>query len=258
MRVQVQHDAKWIERISALSKQYFKPTFLGAEFIDASVPAMYVGNHTMYGMLDAPMIIDYLYNEHKVAVVSIADHGHFYIPLWRDVYKKFGAIDGTREYVRSAMQQGYSILVFPGGGREVLKRKGEAYQLIWKERYGFLKLAQEFGYDIVPFAALGGDEAYDIGLDATSVVNTKLFQSLLKVPKLAKFLRYGEVIPSIPKRLIPKRLPFYFQFMPRQSLMQIHSVEELQDFREHIQQRIYTALSELKRQRAEEHAEFNK
>ena len=256
MQMQVQHDANWIKRLSLLSKQYFKPSFLGAEYIDASIPAMYVGNHTMYGMLDAPMIIDYLYNEHKVAVVSIADHGHFYIPLWRDLYKKFGAIDGTREYVRSAMQQGYSILVFPGGGREVLKRKGEAYQLIWKERYGFLKLAQEFGYDIVPFAALGGDEAYEIGLDATNVVNTKLFQSLLKVPKLAKFLRYGEVIPSLPKSLIPKRLPFYFQFMPRQSLMQIQNIEELQDFREHIQQQIYTALSELKRQRAEEHAEF--
>ncbi len=49
---------------------------------------------------------------------------------------------GIEDYVRSVMQQGYSILVFPGGGREVLKRKGEAYQLIWKQRYGFLKLAK--------------------------------------------------------------------------------------------------------------------
>ena len=46
--------------------------------------------------------------------------------------KKFGAIDGVQDYVRSAMQQGYSILVFPGGGREVLKQEGEQYQLIWK------------------------------------------------------------------------------------------------------------------------------
>ena len=33
---------------------------------------MYVGNHSMYGIFDSPMLIDYLYNEHKVAVVSIA------------------------------------------------------------------------------------------------------------------------------------------------------------------------------------------
>ncbi len=66
-----------------------------------------------------------LYNEDKVAVVSIADHSHFYVPLWREAVKKFGAVDGIQHYVRAVMQQGYSILVFPGGGREVLKRQGE-------------------------------------------------------------------------------------------------------------------------------------
>ena len=137
--LQVEHDAKWIKRLSALSKVYFRPTFIGAEHLDASQPAMYVGNHSMYGVLDSPMLIDYLYNEHQVAVVSIADHSHFYLPLWRSVVKKFGAVDGVPAYVREAMQQGYSILVFPGGGREVLKREGEQYHLIWKQRYGFFK-----------------------------------------------------------------------------------------------------------------------
>lgn len=75
--LQVEHDAKWIKRLSALSKVYFTPTFIGAEQLDASQPAMYVGNHSMYGVLDSPMLIDYLYNEHQVAVVSIADHSHF-------------------------------------------------------------------------------------------------------------------------------------------------------------------------------------
>lgn len=86
--MQVKHDGQWIRRLSALSKLYFTPTFLGAEYIDASRPAMYVGNHSMYGIFDSPMLIDYLYNEHKVAVVSIADHSHFYVPLWREAVKK--------------------------------------------------------------------------------------------------------------------------------------------------------------------------
>lgn len=251
--MQVHHDAKWIKRISALSKMYFTPTFLGTEYIDASKPAMYVGNHSIYGVLDAPMIIDYLYNEHKVAVVSIADHSHFYLPLWREIVKKFGAVDGVQEYVRRVMEQGYSILVFPGGGREVLKRKGEEYQLIWKQRYGFLKLAQEFQYDIVPFAALGGDEAFEIGFDATNFVNSKAFQTLLKVPQIDKLLRHGDVIPSLPKRLIPKRVPFYFQFMPRQSIMQIESLEQMQVFRTQIQQDIYQGLDQLREIRHQRH-----
>ncbi|WP_312331277.1 lysophospholipid acyltransferase family protein [Acinetobacter variabilis] len=243
--MQVKHDGAWIRRLSALSKLYFTPTFLGAENIDASRPAMYVGNHSMYGIFDAPMLIDYLYNQHQVAVVSIADHSHFYVPLWREAVKKFGAIDGIQDYVRSAMQQGYSILVFPGGGREVLKREGEQYQLIWKERYGFLKLAQEFQYDIVPFAALGGDEIYEIGFDANKIIQHKYFQKLLKIPQLNKLLRHGDVIPSLPKNLFPKRLPFYFQFMPRQLIHHVQHENDLIDFREHLQQKIYQGLKEL-------------
>lgn len=253
--LQVEHDAKWIKRLSALSKVYFTPTFIGAEQLDASQPAMYVGNHSLYGVLDSPMLIDYLYNEHQVAVVSIADHSHFYLPLWRSVVKKFGAVDGVPAYVREAMQQGYSILVFPGGGREVLKREGEQYQLIWKQRYGFLKLAQEFGYDIVPFAALGGDEVFDIGFDANKVVQHQYFQKLLQVPQLSRLLRKGEVIPSLPKHLIPKRLPFYFKFMPRQSLMHIENLEQLQQFRDLIAAEIYTGLADLRLLRQQQHGD---
>ncbi|VXA85642.1 Acyltransferase [Acinetobacter sp. 8I-beige] len=253
--LQVEHDAKWIKRLSALSKVYFTPTFIGAEQLDASQPAMYVGNHSLYGVLDSPMLIDYLYNEHQVAVVSIADHSHFYLPLWRSVVKKFGAVDGVPAYVREAMQQGYSILVFPGGGREVLKREGEQYQLIWRQRYGFLKLAQEFGYDIVPFAALGGDEVFDIGFDANKVVQHQYFQKLLQVPQLNRLLRKGEVIPSLPKHLIPKRLPFYFKFMPRQSLMHIENLEQLQQFRDLIAAEIYTGLADLRVLRQQQHGD---
>ena len=253
--LQVEHDAKWIKRLSALSKVYFTPTFIGAEQLDASQPAMYVGNHSLYGVLDSPMLIDYLYNEHQVAVVSIADHSHFYLPLWRSVVKKFGAVDGIPAYVREAMQQGYSILVFAGGGREVLKREGEQYQLIWKQRYGFLKLAQEFGYDIVPFAALGGDEVFDIGFDANKVVQHQYFQKLLQVPQLSRLLRKGEVIPSLPKHLIPKRLPFYFKFMPRQSLMHIENLEQLQQFRDLIAAEIYTGLADLRVLRQQQHGD---
>ena len=253
--LQVEHDAKWIKRLSALSKVYFTPTFIGAEQLDASQPTMYVGNHSMYGVLDSPMLIDYLYNEHQVAVVSIADHSHFYLPLWRSVVKKFGAVDGVPAYVREAMQQGYSILVFPGGGREVLKREGEQYHLIWKQRYGFLKLAQEFGYDIVPFAALGGDEVFDIGFDANKVVQHQYFQKLLQVPQLSRLLRKGEVIPSLPKHLIPKRLPFYFKFMPRQSLMHIENLEQLQQFRDLIAAEIYTGLADLRVLRQQQHGD---
>ncbi|WOE40436.1 lysophospholipid acyltransferase family protein [Acinetobacter chinensis] len=256
--LKIQHNSKIIKMISALQRYYFRPTFLGAENLNSQKPAMYVGNHTVYGVLDSPVLIDYLFTEHKIAVVSLADHIHFRIPLWREMVKKVGGIDGVQEYARQAMKQGYSILVFPGGGREVIKRKGEEYQLIWKERYGFLKLAQEYEYDIAPFAALGGDEAFDLKYDVNALLQKKWFQKLLSYPEVGRLLRQGEMIPSIPGNIIPKRIPFYFKFLPRKSLMHVQDLNGLQQLRSQIQLDIYTGLEDLKTYRAQHHPEFQR
>ena len=247
--LKIQHNSKIIKMISALQRYYFRPTFLGTENLNPQKPAMYVGNHTIYGVLDSPILIDYLFNEHKIAVVSLADHMHFHIPIWKEVVKRVGGVDGIQEYAKEAMRQGYSILVFPGGGREVIKRKGEAYQLIWKQRFGFLKLAQEFGYDIAPFVALGGDEVFDLGFDANVLLKQKWFNKLLSNKKIGSFLRHGEVIPSIPTHIIPKRIPFYFKFMPRLAIDQIETMEELIAFRDDLQQLIYAEIESLKQVR---------
>ena len=245
-QLEIKHNSKLLRAISALQRYYFRPTFLGAENLNPQKPAMYVGNHTIYGVLDSPILIDYLYNEHKIAIVSLADHMHFHIPVWKEVVKRVGGVDGVQAYARQAMQQGYSILVFPGGGREVIKRKGEAYQLIWKQRYGFLKLAQEFGYDIAPFVALGGDEVFELGFDVNMLLKQKWFNKILSNPKIGSFLRNGEVIPSIPKHIIPKRIPFYFKFMPRLSIDQIETMEDMIQFRDDLQQLIYAEIAALK------------
>ena len=241
--LQIQHHSKMIRYGSLLQRFYFKPTFLGVEHLNADRPAMYVGNHTIYGVFDTPILIDYLYTEHKIKIVSLGDHIHFKIPYWKDMVHKMGAIEGLREYARDAMQQGYSILVFPGGGREVVKRKGEEYQLIWKDRYGFLKLAQEFDYDIAPFVAVGGDEVFDLALDANYLLEKKWFKKLLAVPKIGKLLRQGDVLPSIPKNIIPKRVPFYFNFLPRQSISNIKTEQDLIEFRDQLQQTIYENIA---------------
>ena len=177
----IRHNSKLIRLGSLLQRFYFKPTFLGTENINPSKPAMYVGNHTIYGVLDSPVLIDYLFTEHKIVIVSLGDHIHFKVPVWRKMVEGMGAVQGLRENAREAMSQGYSILVFPGGGREVVKRKGEEYQLIWKERYGFLELAQEYGYDIAPFVALGGDDVFDLAYDANSLLDQKWFQKILSI-----------------------------------------------------------------------------
>jgi 1-acyl-sn-glycerol-3-phosphate acyltransferase len=74
-------------------------------------------------------------------------------------------VRGRRENVRALMREGPSVLVFPGGPGEVWKGRGEDYKLIWKERLGFARLAIEFGYPIVPFAAVGAEKMLQVFVD---------------------------------------------------------------------------------------------
>jgi len=58
------------------------------------------------------------------------------------------------------------VLVFPGGGREVARHRGDHYPLLWRERIGFARLALEFSYTVVPFSMIGVDEMWDVLVDA--------------------------------------------------------------------------------------------
>lgn len=44
---------------------------------------------------------------------------------------------------------------------QVNKKVGQEYQLFWKESPDFVRLAARCGAIIVPFAAVGADDAYD-------------------------------------------------------------------------------------------------
>ena len=107
-----------------------------------------------------------LHERSGIIVRSLGDHLHFQVPLWRDLLTRFGTVDGTRENCEALMRAGEPILVFPGGAREVFKHKGEQYHLIWKNRTGFAALAIAHGYPIVPFAAVGAEDCYDILVDS--------------------------------------------------------------------------------------------
>src|SRR5512139_1917264 len=142
------------------------PVFYGVEQVPTDRPFLLVGNHTLMGVLDVPLMVLGLHQRRGVVVRALGDHLHFQVPLWRDVLIRFGTVEGTRETCEQLMRAGESILVFPGGGREVFKHKGEQYHLIWKNRVGFAALAIAHGYPIVPFAAVGAEECYDILVDA--------------------------------------------------------------------------------------------
>ncbi len=184
------------------------PVFRHIDRVPRRRPFLLVGNHTLMGVLDVPLLLVELHERRGVLVRSLGDHLHFVVPIWRDLLARLGTVDGTRENCRALMRAGESILVFPGGGREVFKRKGEKYRLIWKDRLGFVRLAIEFGYPIVPFAAVGAEECYDIVADADDLRRSPLG------PLLDRFAPRADEIPPIVSGIgpLPRPQRFYFHF----------------------------------------------
>ncbi|HEX4362469.1 MAG TPA: lysophospholipid acyltransferase family protein [Pseudonocardia sp.] len=187
-----------------------EPTYYGLDRIPADGAVLLVGNHTVLGMLDMPLMLGEIHRVTGRFVRGMADHAHFAVPVWRDVLVRQGGVRGTPENCRALLGAGEAVLVYPGGGREVAKRKGEKYQLLWKQRMGFARLAIEAGCPIVPFAAVGAEESYDILLDADSPV----FAPLRGLIDLAG--GRGELIPPLVRGIGPTPLPrpqrFYFAF----------------------------------------------
>jgi len=194
-------------RLMAPIRTLINPKVYGIE----NVPkrrALLVGNHTVMGMLDSPLMCAELW-ERGIVVRSLGDHAHFKIPVWRDILTACGVVDGTRATTSELMRRGEVILVYPGGGREVAKRKGEQYKLIWKERMGFARLAIEHGYRIVPFAAVGAEEAVDIVLDGDNplLAPTRLFAEKVLGSKDTMPITRGIGLTPIPR---PERQYYWF------------------------------------------------
>lgn len=177
------------------------PKFVGLERIPERRPLLFVGNHTVWGVLDVPFLFAELYERKGIFLRGLGDHVHFRVPLWRDLLWKLGAVDGTREACSALMEAGEAILVFPGGGREVAKRRGERYRLIWKERLGFARLAVRHACTIVPFAAVGIEDALDVVLDSSDLLATPIGQAMKRLG-----LRV-DLVPPLVKGIGPTPLP---------------------------------------------------
>lgn len=184
----------------------FDPCFVGLDRVPTTGGNVFVGNHTMIGMLDYAILYLELYRRLGVALWSLADHFHYTVPLWRDLLLANGAFDGTRENCSSVLARGGNIVIFPGGAREVTRRSGEQNTLLWGERTGFARVAMAADAPIVPVAFVGGDDWYRIVYDTNRILGTRVGDAID-----TRFRRRGMHVdgymPSIIRGIGPTLLP---------------------------------------------------
>ncbi|OBK21417.1 hypothetical protein A5634_10385 [Mycobacterium asiaticum] len=188
-------------------RKLIKPKVFGIDNVPTE-RALLVGNHNTLGVVDSPLLAAELWERGRM-VRSLGDHAHFKVPGWRDALTRMGVVEGTREITSALMERGELIMVFPGGGREVNKRKNEQYKLVWKNRLGFARLAIQHGYPIVPFASVGAEHGIDIILDNESPLLAPmqfLTEKLLGSPDGPPLVR-GVGLTPVPR---PERQYYWF------------------------------------------------
>ena len=199
-----------IDRLVSLLEPYRRitaPKFYGM----GNLPddgSLLVGNHTIYGFLDLPFMMAEVWKRRRIAIRGLGEHAHYKIPLWRDLLGACGMVRGTRDNVRALMRDRQTILVFPGGAREVNKRRGQQYQLLWRERMGFARLAIEHGYRIVPCAAVGAEDMLDVIAD----VDTPVYGQLVRLSKKVTGFPVPPVVRGVGLTPLPRPERLYFWF----------------------------------------------
>lgn len=255
---------KTLEFISKIVNWYFKPQYLGLENLAKNKPGLYVSNHTLLGLTDGPLYMPKLMKEKDIYLRPLADKMQKNLPLWRSIVTDIGGVEGTRENCERLMQFKQHILVFPGGTNEILKVKGENYKLKWEDRFGFVKLAIENQYPIIPISSLGGDEIYDIIFDKKEIMESKLGTWLKDSGIADKYFRGGSIIPPIVKgvgpTLIPKPQPIFYSFGTPIGTAHYQgdtSEKNMKEVKKIAEKAIYSGIEELRKLREENKEEMS-
>ena len=199
-----------IDRLVSLLEPYRRitaPTFYGIENLPDD-GSLLVGNHTIYGFLDLPFMLAEVWKSRQIVVRGLGEDAHYKVPVWRDLLGACGMVPGTRDNVHALMRDHQTILVFPGGSREVFKRRGQQYQLLWRERMGFARLAIEHGYRIVPCAAVGAEDMLDVIAD----VDTPIYGRLARLSKKVTGFPVPPVVRGVGLTPLPRPERLYFWF----------------------------------------------
>lgn len=148
-------------RLARVLRHVYRVRVFGEKHIPRDGPVVYVGKHPR----------TWLYLETLVlGLVTFWDSGRppFHVTEQRNtslhrmpivgwMRRHVHAIPATMDCALGALGRGESVLIFPGGARELY---GAPDELCWRGRTGFARVALTAGVPIQPFAIIGADRQH--------------------------------------------------------------------------------------------------
>ncbi|XP_010241345.1 PREDICTED: acyltransferase-like protein At1g54570, chloroplastic [Nelumbo nucifera] len=188
-------------------------------------PVLLIGYHMLLG-LELPPLVEAFLREKKIMVRGMAHPVVFTKDFetlqgfsYFDHLRLFGASPVSASNLFKLLSTKSYVLLYPGGAREALHRKGEEYKLFWPDQPEFVRMAARFGATIVPFGVVGEDDVAELVIDYNDLMNIPFVRDWLKEASINaarvrtdssgevanQFLFIPGVFPKIPGR-------FYYLF----------------------------------------------
>lgn len=158
----------------------------GLSGVPSEGPVLLVGYHMLMGLELVPLYETFL-REKKVVMRGMAhpylfarsetsreEFSHY------DLFNIFGGLPISPINMYRLFSRKSFILLYPGGVREALHRKGEEYKLFWPDHPEFVRMAARFEATIIPFGVVGEDDVAELFLDYNDLMDIPFAQRWIK------------------------------------------------------------------------------
>uniref|UniRef100_A0ACD5XUE8 Uncharacterized protein n=1 Tax=Avena sativa TaxID=4498 RepID=A0ACD5XUE8_AVESA len=233
-------------------------------------PVVLVGYHMLMGFELGPLVTGVL----KSTGIHIRGLAHPFLfsksseqilpdPSAHDLHRIMGAVPVTPVNFYKLLSEKHFVLLYPGGAREALHRKGEEYKLFWPEQTEFVRMASRFGATIIPFGAVGEDDICDVLLDYNDLLKLPFYDILdkrlnedglkLRTDSTGE-VKNQDMHPVVVTPKVPGR--FYFVFgkpiETRGREKELRDKEKAQHLYLHVKSEVESCIEYLKEKREED------
>lgn len=152
--------ARWAPALSG-TLRWFRPSVAGGDNVRRHESLILVANHS--GGLWTPeayILVDWWLKTFgsRRSLYLLAHDFLFAIPGFNQVLRRAGGIPANMENARRALDDGGSVLVFPGGDREAFRPWWHRDRIDFSGRTGFVRLALRAGTPVVPVVSHGSHD----------------------------------------------------------------------------------------------------
>ncbi len=164
----------WMPIWAWLYRYYFRVRTSGWQHIPTDRNVLFVGSHN--GGLAAPDLVMMLYDWFSRFGTERAVHGLMHPHVWQgtpqlaQLVAELGAVVAHPKMAIAALRQGASVLVYPGGAKDVFRPHALRHKICLDNNQAFIKLALREKVPIVPLISKGAHDTLIVLADLYPLV----------------------------------------------------------------------------------------